>query len=204
MVGVDPARGGGDKTRIIDRQGRRLVGRVDFVMDTDDTMVVDGEVERVIQHVKPKAVFIDVTGLGAGVYDRLRELKYEDIVFGVNFAQKASRADKFANKRAEIWDELREWLDDPAGADIPDDDILHSELCALIWGKGATRFDSSGRLLLEAKEHIKERLGFSPDGGDAAALTFTFPVGAFDDMHWGGTYDQWSNDVYDRDPISGY
>ncbi len=26
VVGVDPARGGGDKTRIIDRQGRRLGG----------------------------------------------------------------------------------------------------------------------------------------------------------------------------------
>ena len=73
-AGVDPARGGGDKTRIIDRQGRRLGGRVDFVMDTDDTMVVAGEVARVIQHVTPKAVFIDVTDLGAGVYDRLREL----------------------------------------------------------------------------------------------------------------------------------
>jgi hypothetical protein len=204
VVGVDPARGGGDKTRIIDRQGRRLGGRVDFVMDTDDTMVVAGEVARVIQHVKPKAVFIDVTGLGAGVYDRLRELGYEDIVFGINFAQKASRADKFANKRAEMWDELREWLDDPAGVDIPDDDILHSELCALIWGKGATRFDSSGRLLLEAKEHIKERLGFSPDGGDAAALTFAFPVGAFDEAHWGGTYDDWSNADHDRNPVSGY
>ncbi len=46
-AGVDPARGGGDKTRIIDRQGRRLGGRVDFVMDTDDTMVVAGEVARV-------------------------------------------------------------------------------------------------------------------------------------------------------------
>jgi hypothetical protein len=32
-----------------------------------------------------------------------------------------------------------------------------------------TRFDSSGRLILEAKEHIKERLTFSPDLGDAAA-----------------------------------
>ncbi len=108
VVGVDPARGGADKTRIIDRQGRRLGGRVDFVMDTDDTMVVAGEVARVIQHVTPKAVFIDVTGLGAGVYDRLRELGYEDIVFGINFAQKASRVDKFANKRAEMWDELRD------------------------------------------------------------------------------------------------
>ncbi len=25
-------------------------------------------------------------------------------------------------------------------------------------------------------DHIKERVGFSPDGGDAAALTFAYPV----------------------------
>ena len=35
-----------------------------------------------------------------------------------------------------------------------------------------TKFDSAGRLLLESKDHIRERLGFSPDLGDAAALTF--------------------------------
>ena len=108
VVGVDPARGDGDKTRIIDRQGRRLGGRVDFVMDTDDTMTVAGEVARMINKIKPKAVFIDVTGLGAGIYDRLRELGYNDIVYGINFAQKAVQAEKFANKRAEIWDELRQ------------------------------------------------------------------------------------------------
>ena len=35
-----------------------------------------------------------------------------------------------------------------------------------------TKYDSSGRLLLEPKDHIKQRVGFSPDLGDAAALTF--------------------------------
>ena len=41
-------------------------------------------------------------------------------------------------------------------------------------GKGATKFVSSGRLVLESKDHIRERVGFSPDLGDAAALTFAF------------------------------
>ena len=75
VVGVDVARGGDDKTRIIDRQGRRLGGSINFVMNTDDLMSVSGEIARMIQQMKPRAVFIDVTGLGAGVFDRLRELE---------------------------------------------------------------------------------------------------------------------------------
>ena len=75
-----------------------------------------------------------------------------------------------------MWGEMRNWIADPAGVDIPDEDSLHTQLCAPVWGKGATRYDSNSRILLEPKEHIKERLGFSPDGGDALALTFAMPV----------------------------
>ena len=49
---------------------------------------------------------------------------------------------------------------------------------------GATRFDSSGRLILEAKDHIKERLTFSPDLGDAAALTFAVDLSARQIADW--------------------
>lgn len=38
----------------------------------------------------PKAVFIDVTGIGYGVHDRLRQLGCEGPV-GVNFATSADR-----------------------------------------------------------------------------------------------------------------
>ena len=34
------------------------------------------------------------------------------------------------------------------------------------------RFDSAGRLVLEPKDHVRERLGFLPDLADALALTF--------------------------------
>jgi len=60
---------------------------------------------------------------------------------------------------------------DGGGADIPDDDELQGSIC----GPGY-HFDSSSRLLLEPKDKIRERLGFSPDAGDALALTFAEPV----------------------------
>jgi len=180
ILGVDPARGGGDKTGIIDRQGRRLGGwvckRVDF---GEDLMPVAGEVINLVRMLVPhglRIVTIDVTGLGAGLYDILRE-RIGKLVLPVNFGSSALDMQQFKNRRAEIWDLMRQWLEDPAGAQVPDLDDFQADVCAPIRGKGATRFDSAGRLLLEDKDHIKERLGYSPDLGDAAALTFAADMG---------------------------
>jgi hypothetical protein len=75
-----------------------------------------------------------------------------------------------------MWDSLRAWFDDVAGVQIPDDDSLQADLTAPVWGTGATRYRSNNELILEEKEKIRERLGFSPDLGDAAALTFAEPI----------------------------
>ena len=60
---------------------------------------------------------------------------------------------------------------------MPDGDDLHTQLCLPIWGQGATRTNSNDQIILEPKEHIEARLGFSPDGADAAALTFALVTG---------------------------
>ena len=75
-----------------------------------------------------------------------------------------------------MWGLLGKWLADQAGVEIPGEDDLHTDFCAPVWGKGATRFNSKEQIVLESKKHIRERLGFSPDGGDAKALTFAEPV----------------------------
>jgi len=179
ILGVDPARGGKDKTGIIDRQGRRLGAHVFERIDSDDLMHIAGVVVRHIQKLKPlglKKVVIDVTGLGAGVYDRLVELGYNEIVEGVNFGAKALEPDRYVNRRAEMWDRKRQWYDDPAEVQVPDKDEFQKDECSVIVGKGATKFDSSGRLVLESKDHIRERMNLSPDLGDAAALTFALDL----------------------------
>ena len=101
-------------------------GYIDETIDSDDTMHVAGIVAQHIEKIGPVKVNIDITGLGAGVYDRLRETGYQKIVQGVNFGSRAFAEKKYANKRAEMWAELRDWLADEAGADIPDDDALHT------------------------------------------------------------------------------
>ena len=167
LLGVDIARGGGDKTRIVDRLGRCAGHQCNEVIDSADLMEVTGRVAREIDRLNPNMTFVDVTGLGAGVYDRLRERGYGRRVTAVNFGSKASQDDRYANKRAEIWGRMGEWFADPGGADIPNSDEWQSSLCAPGYG-----FDSNSRLLLEKKEDIRKRVGFSPDLGDALALTF--------------------------------
>ena len=54
---------------------------------------------------------------------------------------------------------------------IPDDDEMQADLCASPYS-----YDSKDRRVLWSKDRIKEKYGFSPDYGDAGALTFAEPV----------------------------
>ena len=186
VLGIDPARGGGDKTGIIDRQGRRLGGHVCKRLDEKDLMALAGQIQVIVREVNPAKVVIDTTGLGAGLYDRLREL-LGDMVEGVNFGAKAFDPLHFANRRAEIWDAMRQWFLDPAGVQIPDSDELHGDLTAPTAPgtlTGGSRFNSSGQLLLEPKDHMRKRLSFSPDLADAAALTFAVDLSMVKVTDW--------------------
>lgn len=181
IIGVDPARGGGDKTGVIDRLGRKLGHNVCATWDFDDTMVITGHVVGLIKQFRPAAVNVDVGGLGAGVVDRLLELGYGYCVNAVNFGSSPigvgpTGDELYDNRRAEMWDVMRDWM---AGeVQIPDLDELHADMTAPIWEKGKTRYKSNNELVLEPKDSIRERLGFSPDLGDAAALTFAIPIAA--------------------------
>lgn len=180
IIGVDPARGGGDKTGVVDRRGRTVGKTLCELWDSDDLMVIAGKVARLIRLHRPVAVNVDVGGLGAGVVDRLRELGFREVNpvnFGSNPVGVGPTGDElYENRRAEMWDAMRDWFDDPAGVDIPDNDALHADICAPVWGAGATRHKSNNELVIEPKDKIRERLGNSPDLGDALALTFAVPI----------------------------
>lgn len=171
----------GDKVGIIDRQGRVMGGKVSERLDPEGDMnYVATRVIHWIDKIRPDEVNIDATGMGVGLVDILRSRGYGKIVNPINFAssalEKGPVGPKYADRRAEMWDKMREWLSD-GDVKVPDDDGLQADLCAPIWSNGsqATHQQPNGALRLEAKEKIKSRLGYSPDLGDAAALTFAFP-----------------------------
>lgn len=162
---TDKKRRKGDSTRLISRQGR-VLGRIDKTWRSDDSEIIADNIALEIREHRPDRVFIDITGIGWGLVGSLKRRGFKDIVTGVNFGEGATEDDKYKNKRAEMWCRMKEWFDE-GPVDIPDSDSLHRELCAVTW-----KPDMRRRTQLEDKELIKSRLGFSPDGGDAAALTF--------------------------------
>lgn len=167
IIGVDPARFGDDSTVIYIRQGR-IAERIAKVRGKN-TMEVVGIVVNAINRYDPEMVNIDVGGIGAGVYDRLKEMNYR-MVRDVNFGSEPLDKKKYINKRAEMWGLMNDWLASPP-VQIPDDDDIEIDLCGLRYS-----YDSNGRLKIESKEDAKKRGIKSPDDGDALALTFAYPV----------------------------
>lgn len=166
IVGVDPARFGDDSTSIIFRQGRVAYNLQSF--NKKDNMEIVGIVYRIIKEHSPDRVFVDVGG-GAGIIDRLHEMGFKKIVIAVNFASEAMNKERYGNKRAEMWGDTRDWLNEYP-CQIPDDDALHADLCAPKY-----KHLSMDRIFLEKKADMKTRGIRSPDRADALCLTFAFP-----------------------------
>jgi hypothetical protein len=163
-VGVDVARFGEDYSVI---QG--VKGRVAFEPERvhgADLMDLTGRVVEFVRRHGAAIVNVDEIGLGAGVLDRLREVGVNAV--GVNFGAKARDADAFANVRAEAYHALAEWMRD--GGAIPNDPRLQAGLAAVEY-----KYNSAGKLVLKDKEHIKAKLGYSPDEADALALAVYKP-----------------------------
>lgn len=167
ILGVDPSRGG-DWFTILLRQGRKIVEIRRFkIIDSEiGTMEGVGHVVDAINEFQPVLVVVDETGMGGPVVDRLKEQRYK--VRGVNFSWKAKKPQRWGNKRAEMWGEMRKWLQT---AQIPDDKRLKTDLAS-----PNKKPDSKGVMLLESKKDMKARGLASPDSADALAVTFAFPV----------------------------
>lgn len=164
VVGVDPARFGGDSTVIAVRKGRDIVSVKRY--RGADTMQTVGHIIETIEEYKPDMVVIDEGGLGAGVVDRAKEQNYK--VRGVNFGWKSSNHRAWVNKRAEMWHRMRDWL---KTASLPHDKFLKADLIG-----PKQLVDSKGAIALEPKKAMKARGVASPDAADAIACTFAFPV----------------------------
>lgn len=180
VIGFDPARFGDDGSAMARRRGRKVI-KVER-RNKLTTMEGAGWVKQVIDDESPARVFIDVGGLGVGIYDRLIEMGYDEVVKPVNFGAAPLEPPKIGedgkkigggpvNRRAEIWMASRDWLAQEGGADIPDTDSLQGDAC----GPGY-KYDSESRVLLESKEAMRARGVPSPDEWDAVALTFAEPV----------------------------
>lgn len=176
IIGVDVARFGDDESVIFFRKGRDGRSIAPIRLRGVDTMTLAGRVSEEYLRYRADAIFVDGGGVGGGVVDRLRQLRVP--CFDIQFGAKADRSNiddqsRYANKRAEMWGYMREWL---KGGAIPNDPDLVAQISTPMYS-----FNGQNEIQLERKEDIKKRMGTSgtwssPDLADALALTFAYPV----------------------------
>jgi hypothetical protein len=196
MIGVDVARFGDDRSTIYFRRGKDARSIPPVKLHGVDTMTLAAKVAEMHRIHRALMICVDEGGIGAGVVDRLRQMQLP--VVGVQFGAKPLGVVKLgegvrvANRRAEMWAVMREWL--PGGM-IPDDQELADDLTGLEYS-----FNARDEILLEKKEHMKARGLASPDDGDGLALTFAVPAyPVFDeDEAWDEVEES------GRSPVGGY
>jgi hypothetical protein len=169
--GLDVARFGDDSTALAKRQGNHQLEPVRewWGKDTMQTVgLVKAEWDACPESIRPRAINVDVIGIGAGVVDRCKELGLP--VVGVNVAEAESVRDNkdisFNRLRDELWWRGREWLE-ARDCRLADDDDTIAELTTPTY-----TILSNGRIQVERKDDLKRRGVKSPNRADAWLLTF--------------------------------
>ncbi len=164
-MGVDPAMGGSDHFVIARRHGPYY----DELLRFPGKEVPDGPTGAglVIMHRRDRAVVnVDVIGWGASTYDNLVSNEVQCV--RVQSAEKSLETSiegkiRFVNMRAQLVWRMREALapTNPYPIYLPDDAGLLADLTAYRWSM------TPQGIKIESKEEMRERLGRSPDDGDA-------------------------------------
>jgi hypothetical protein len=176
VIGVDVARYGSAESVIWFRKGRDARSIPPIRLRGASTVELAGKVSECFHRYRIDGIFVDGGGVGGGVVDQLRALHIH--VFDINFGSKAesvgwawgNEGERYANKRAEMWGAMRQWL--KSGAIL-----ANADLKAQLVGPTYT-YNLKNEILLEKKEDMMKRGLDSPDLADALALTFAMPVAA--------------------------
>lgn len=176
VLGVDVARFGNDASCIYPRCGRDARTRPPEIYYGLDTMQLATKAAAAALKYGANVIFVDSGGVGGGVVDRLRQLRFN--VIEVDFGSKPDNVNmddgaKYANKRAEIWGAMREWLRTGSIPDISTGEnlTLVNELTTPNYG-----LNNKEEILLESKKDMRRRGAASPNCADALALTFAMPA----------------------------
>lgn len=167
-LGVDVARFGDDRTIIFPRQGLAAFKPVEMRAARSNEIAARVMLARMTWSKTGTQDILELVdgtgGYGSGVIDSLLQAGQTPIE--VQFSGKAMDS-RYLNKRAEMWFLMAQWV--KRGGSLPNIPGLARELTS------PTYFFQNGKMQLEAKDQIKQRLGFSPDMADALCLTFAIP-----------------------------
>lgn len=184
ILGVDVAGMGRDCTCFVERKGAWVSEfRAHNSGGSADHMKIAGQIAAYRRRQIEAYVSIDTIGEGAGVYSRCIEVDEKEYIISCKYSEAAKGRNgkqltdvtgqyQFINMRAYLFWCVRDWLNpkNDTGAMLPPDTQFDEEATEIKWS-----FRSDGRIFIEPKEDIKERLGRSPDKFDALANTF-YPI----------------------------
>jgi hypothetical protein len=156
VLGVDPA-AGGDNSAIVLKSANYM--EILFNQKLHDTMDLVGRVADIYREKHCDYIVIDKTGIGQGVYDRLKEMDYP--VRGVSFGEK-SEDPQYSNLKAEWHFRLRKWL--LSGGRL----IANEGWTELEYVKYKNK---DGKIIIQPKEDLFREGIASPNCVDAAVLT---------------------------------
>lgn len=172
--GADIARGGGDETVVMAARGEpggpwvlRLAHLEPDVEAAWRGVTLDVTTDRLARmvgrHNGGVPMVVDMVGLGAGVHD---ELVARDLhVMGFSGGERAHRSERYVNRRAEVFWELRELLRTELVDLDPADRVLARQLGSLSWST-----DGKGRRLIGSKQAMRAGGVASPDRADAGVM----------------------------------
>ncbi len=167
-AGQDIAREGDDSSVFTVRHGGKVLYMDDWAKT--DLMGTTGLILQKMErfNLDPKNVNLDAVGVGAGVYDRLREQKV--MVTAIIAGGEPMDKEHYINSRAEMYDNLRKRFE--AGTiSIPDDQDLIAQLSSIRF-----KIASDKKLQIVSKEEMKRQYRLkSPDKSDSLALCFYEP-----------------------------
>lgn len=156
ILGVDPA-AGGDNSAIVIKSGN--IQEVLFNQKLQNTMDLVGVIMDLYRKSGADFIVIDKTGVGQGVFDRIKELDYP--VRGVAFGEK-SEDPQFSNLKAEWHWREREWL-------LSGGRLLYNTA----WNEfEVVKYkNKDGKIIIQPKEELFKDGIMSPNVVDAAVLT---------------------------------
>lgn len=156
ILGVDPA-AGGDNSAIVLKSGN--IQEILFNQKMPNTMDLVRVVMEAYHKHRADMVVIDKTGVGQGVYDRLKDLGYH--VQGVSFGERSSD-EMFGNLKAEWHWRERKWL-------LSGGRLMHDAA----WNEFeyVKYKNKDGKIVIQPKEELFKEGIMSPNCVDAAVLT---------------------------------
>lgn len=187
VLGVDPA-AGGDNSSIVLKSGN--LQEILFNQKMPNTMDLVGVIMENYNKQRADMIVIDKTGVGQGVYDRLKDLGYN--VRGVAFGEK-SEDEMFQNLKAEWHWRERKWL-------LSGGRLLSNPS----WNEFeyVKYKNKEGKIIIQPKEELFREGLMSPNCVDAAVLTMVISDSVIRNnsviKHYGGQFHDKMQDIYDQ------